>query len=34
LIPTQTGGTPLIKVSVDDCSVSSVSDLIAKEKEE
>jgi len=34
LIPTQTGGTPLIKVSVDDCSVSSVADLIAKEKEE
>lgn len=31
MIPGQNGGTPLIKVIVDDCAVYSVADLVAKE---
>jgi len=31
MLPGQNGGTPLIKVTVDDCSIYSVADLIAKE---
>ena len=31
MLPTQSGGSPLIKVTVDDCAVYSVADLVAKE---
>ena len=31
IVPTQNGGTPLIKVSVDDAVVYSVADAVAKE---
>lgn len=31
MLPGQNGGTPLIKVTVDDCSIYSVADLVAKE---
>lgn len=32
MMPGQNGGTPLIKVTVDDCSIYSVADLVAKEE--
>ncbi|KAL9180321.1 hypothetical protein ACHAXT_008291 [Thalassiosira profunda] len=31
MLPGQNGGTPLIKVTVDDCAIYSVADLVAKE---